>query len=299
MSSGRLQSPHLSPKTATFRHGGTSTSPKGRGGFTLIELLVVIAVIAVLVGLLLPALNRARETSRLATCLGNARQITAAAVMYSDANQGRWPVMPAVVMPQASHVDFCSWQYGGKDSHRFWKPYFRGACHIPASKRPLNPYLYPDISFNKEAGKEPIELPVFRCPSDKGTYQRTFNHPLPVYDTTVTCYDDVGTSYQLNVKWWRSALQGEVKIPGGKPDAGTAGLWRAIEPMFKRANFTAPARFIWLYDQTMDFVSIKGFAWKGEHGGDNTSTAAFMDGHVEYLQVEPGQVQAPKYTMTF
>ncbi len=293
MSRGRLHSPHVSPTRAT-------SSPRGRGeGFTLIELLVVIAVIAVLIGLLLPALNRARETSRLATCLSNARQITAAAVMYADANQGRWPVMPALEAPQYSFVNWCSWQFGGKDANIFWKPYYSGIAYIAASKRPLNPYLYPEISFNREAGKEKIELPVYFCPSDKGTYQRTFNHPLPVFDTSVTCYEDVGTSYQLNMKWWFKATEDNMRLPSGKRIGSPLEMWKHLEPMFKRANYTSPARFIWLYDQTMDFVSIKGFSWKGEHGGHNSSTAAFMDGHAEYLQVEPGQVQAPKYTLTF
>ncbi|MEA3224695.1 MAG: type II secretion system protein [Planctomycetota bacterium] len=62
-----------------------------RKGFTLIELLVVIAIIALLMAILMPALQRAREQGKRAVCLNNTKTLTLAWIMYADDNDGRIP----------------------------------------------------------------------------------------------------------------------------------------------------------------------------------------------------------------
>jgi prepilin-type N-terminal cleavage/methylation domain-containing protein len=78
-------------------------------GFTLVELLLVIAIIAILMAILMPALNRAREQGKRAACLNNCKQLALAWGMYADDNDDN--IVNGNTSTGAHNKDGTCWAY--------------------------------------------------------------------------------------------------------------------------------------------------------------------------------------------
>ena len=135
--------------------------------FTLIELLIVVAIIAILAGMLLPALNRARETSYGISCASNLKQFGGAMAMYVNDYDG----YPLPIQPPE----------GGHPSNYYWD------------------YSYGKLYLYRDQGTSGWK--VFRCPKDPKKYSKSLSYgnverySMLRYPTKVHSYKKPSRSY--------------------------------------------------------------------------------------------------------
>lgn len=155
-----------------FRHASTNACPRqrclanpnaGRRGFTLVELLVVIAIIGVLVALLLPAVQAAREAARRSQCTNNLKQMALGCLNYESA-QGKLPPGSKVVVP-----DYCAGGTGcrGIPLYIVIMPYLEQAA-IPSELQALIDDATDDGWAWTKIADTPtgdIRIPGYVCPS--------------------------------------------------------------------------------------------------------------------------------------
>src|SRR3954468_14338741 len=138
-------------------------------GFTLVELLVVIAIIGVLVALLLPAVQAAREASRRTSCVNAIRQLGLAAHNFSD-SQGKFPVGVQIANETTNGDQQMVSAYRTPGFGPNWAvlmlPYFEQGSLFDQNAAGINNYLPSagaDLSWRRVA---PAKLKGFLCPSD-------------------------------------------------------------------------------------------------------------------------------------
>lgn len=143
--------------------------------FTLVELLVVITILAVLAGLLVPALRQARETAKVSKCANNLRQIHGALLMYLRDSDDCLFWGAYWQDPSATETYMDRYVYGGRSTDNGYSGP-QGNLFNNIVPRPLNRYVENNLN-------------MFHCPCD--TVARD------VWNNT-TKYGQVGNSYAFN-----------------------------------------------------------------------------------------------------
>jgi prepilin-type N-terminal cleavage/methylation domain-containing protein len=293
------------PVTEKFRRLSRS-----RTAFTLIELLVVVAIIALLIAILLPSLQRAREAAKRSTCLSQMKNIATTSRVYEADDPQGWgiPVHPLQYAQDPGNPTYIgAYEYGGKsgigqDDFLTGQPgdplnskYGTRAGFGPAT-RPLNDLLYiGGFQDNKddlvgERRDTTLALDLFRCPADAfapraGHCEDWTNHPER------SSYDHFGTSYTANV--FLTATSGGPNpmysnAPYLRPTTRVPTPARTIfyEENIGRWAWAARREVCtWIQDlgKGVDIGPLKQI--EGWHGKPWYYARSFVDAHAEYQPV--------------
>lgn len=249
------------------------TSPgRQRAGFTLIELLVVIAIIAILAAILFPVFNSARDRAKLAKCMVHLKECGAAALLYTDDNDGRLPV-PRITDEDGAIMGSRWWPEGqcagGQEG-----TLETGQKYTPPKYRPLNKYV------------RTVEM--FRCPSEKKQKCAGVDNTFP--------WKRFGSSYNMSVTFHypdRNSFFYTLVKPTGSSKPEHMYVGRAISELKNsRRMILMGERPIHQWygvrkgdpnPRPVDDAKFLG------HSGDAPWTPiVFCDGHVDYVLMTPG-----------
>lgn len=263
---------------------------RGRA-FTLIELLVVVAVIGLLLAILLPALERAREQGRIAVCLANLKAIGLSQCQYvvEDRSQNLpWAVPFAYRVsdfPQYTGAGIATsfiWG-GGMPDRTAQQSQAAGVGNLssadvwrlPPRFRPMNRYVFPGVSFDSGDRDDtvgpnsarvliPMTLPgVFRCPSDRSAAVPLLGgaNPHQEEDTPFRCWEFWGSSYPMNWCWSLYYKEAQEPAPYNLP-ANALGLNNVPgigAKMLQRVGGGWESRFVTFFEGQFSYAAENAF----------------------------------------
>ncbi len=239
-----------------------------KNSFTLIELLTVIAIIAILAGLLLPAVGRARATAQKTACSNNMAQIGKAELMFSTDHKNK--TVPSNAKGKAYNFVYSLWDYVGESDEVF-------VC-------PVDPYEDEETKWcvSKTNDEEPLHFSYLVNGAPGG---EDYQYGVHWSNTT-----EGEKSYTKRVKEWKPVST--IKAPsrtmslaeGGKLQDNHPGVYAGIAGGTK-VNY---ANFCSQFSAGLGGV-LGGVASIDAHG--NAANYLYMDGHVETLNEEEVEEQ--------
>lgn len=298
-----------------------------QSAFTLIELLVVIAIIALLISILLPSLQSARNQGKRSVCLNHIKNIGTTAKAYEADDPNGWgiPFHWSFQMQTPSNISFIgAYQWGGKagiggpyngpakpeNSRRFGTKFGFG----PA-ERPLNDLLYPQGLENYRAPfnltgalrDTKLDLDLFKCPGDDGPPRAGHCTDWINADKGErSSYDHFGTSYAANIfMTFNPWNDGQVHYAIAKPIYSNSPYMRPMSriPNPSRTLFFEEniGRWAWAArndpcDDTEGLNVGPTKQMRGWHNQNWTYNRVFSDGHGAYQKVVVGPPDAQGYT---